>query len=224
MEEALLSGEIQWLRCGRLRLRGLTRADLALLSGDGVSAQLRGAQTYEAWPQAALVEALMRRHPDLQIAVEVDQCVVGGLLACPRAEGPTEVMHPWSRRDESEHWGDARSETNGKLPDESKGILQGLGAVWPGSVRGAQVKKALQIGRQLLVQQRGCEATVSVVRAAGWACGAGMSAPAYLQQVHARAIEDARLSVYLDAGYMMRGYWQAGEAIEVLMRWAYRAH
>src|SRR5690554_4478905 len=123
MEEALLSGEIQWLRCGRLRLRGLTRADLALLSGDGVSAQLRGAQTYEAWPQAALVEALMRRHPDLQIAVEVDQCVVGGLLACPRAEGPTEVMHPWSRRDESEHWGDARSETNGKLPDESKGIL-----------------------------------------------------------------------------------------------------
>ena len=224
MEALRLNEEIRWQRSGRLRLRGLTRGDLALLSGDGVAPEDRRAQTFEAWPQAALIEALMRRHPDMQIAVEVDQCVVGGLLAWPRAEAFGAVLHPWSLREETADLGALRGDIFGEALDSTQGVLQGVGAVWPGAVEGAQVQKALQIGRQLLVQQRGCEATVSVVRAAGWRGAAGMSAPAYLQQVHARAIADARLSIYLDAGYMMRGYWQVGEAIEVLMRWAYRAH
>lgn len=226
MDEAFWSEGVRWLRRGRLRLRGLTRADLALLSGDGVRAPLREAQTHEPWPRQALVQALICRYPELQIAVELDQRVVGGLLACPRAAAPAAVTHPWSQREASHDFWGAFRELPGDTPaDASAGILQGVGAVWPGRVGGAQVQKALQMGRQLLVQQRGCEATVSVVRAAGWARqAAGMSAPAYLQQVHARAIEDARLSVYLDAGYMMRGYWQVGQGIEVLMRWVYRAH
>lgn len=232
MNEMHLGAGFRWQRHGRLRLRPLTRADLASLAGAGMGRSSARTQTLETWPKAAIVEALIRHSPDLQVAVELDQRVVGGLLACPQLTAPKPVMQPWTLRDSATLPGDGLSDLRGGLMGDEIGAsaqaLRGVGAVWLGGGDGPQVQEALRLGRPLMVQQGGCEATFSVVRAAGWQgstkWGGRLSAQAYLQQVHARSIEDVRLGAYLDAGYMMRGYWRVGEAIEVLMRWAYRAH
>lgn len=228
MEELCLDGSVLWRRSGRLRLRRLARADLGALACSTRTSP-GTLQIVECWPEREVAQALIRQFPDLQVAVELDQCVVGALLAywqrCPGAG----VVQPWSRRDSSELWrkvpDDFSQAELSRHTDTSKLAVRGAGAVWPGRFSASQCRKILQLGRQLLVQQRGCASTLSVVRAAGWEqWRPRLSAQVYLQQVHARAIDDVRLSSYLDAGYVMRGYWAVGEAIDVAMRWGYRAH
>ncbi|AWV90565.1 hypothetical protein DN745_15010 [Bradymonas sediminis] len=215
-----VGAKIEWQRRGRVRLRRLSSADLGLLS-QARGATMGRAQIFEAWPKPASVDALMREYPELQLAVEVDQRVVGGLLCQPVRSASAEVLHPWSRREPLV----ARAEEKRSSGEE---VLRGTGAVLLASVSAREAQMALRVGRQLLVQQRGAESTISVVRSVGWRdwseARGPVSAEAYLQQVHARAVEDARLSVFLDAGYVMRGYWQVGDAIDVMMCWTYRAH
>jgi hypothetical protein len=230
MPDDPLNTSFSRLRRGRLTLRELCRADLPALTWIEGIAPTR-AEILEAWPGEEPAKSLIAQFPAAQLAVELGQQLVGALLAYPEPAMLDAVAQPWTRREasslpgwETRHEGgvDAMS----PRADLRDSALRGVAVLWLDVISEAQVQTILTLGRKALVQQLGCEATFSLVRPAAWdAWRERMSPEAFLQQVHAGGIEDARLTPYLNAGYLMRGFWTVDQQqIEVAMIWARRAH
>lgn len=224
--------ELQWQRRARLCLRALARADLRamewLAAAGGVAA--------EPWPAPPEVGRLVGASSNLQVAVEVDQQLVGALLGGLGAP-PEPVAHPWSRRAQpaqpAHPCEDAlRTDLPDSLPPHQCAarspftqVLYGRGCLFAPALTLAQRVHILRIARLAAARQLGCTGSVSRVYAANWAdWRAHLRPEAWVQQVHAGGIIDAALAPYLAAGYLIRGFYTDGDALEVVLQWVNRAH
>lgn len=202
---------VQFVSIGRLRLRRLARADLPALAWLGERADLRGLEPLA--PPEDLAQ-LIASCPWGQFAVERDHRLIGALAASPIGRSPGMAPHPWQRLDEPPL--DLQCVEDGA-------ILMGAGAIWLDNLARDEIIRALTVGRQAVVQQRGLDESISIVRAPSWARWRDQMSPqAFVQQVHAGGISDQTLGPFLAAGWVMRGFWQVEERLEVLLRWRNR--
>jgi hypothetical protein len=160
------------------------------------------------------LDELLERAPEAQVGVELDHQLIGASLAAPTSWRPKQVAQPWDRLGEV-------APAIELAPTGS--ILRGCGTLWLDRLTPDEITRALTVARKATVQQLGLDATCSVVKAAGWPqWRAQMSAEAYLQQVHAGGFGDDALRLLIDNGWVMRGFWSDGEALQVLMWWRNR--
>jgi hypothetical protein len=194
-----------------LRLRPLTRADLPGLES---LLERRLTRQVEALASPEILAALIDSTPQAQVLVELDQEIVGALVAAQTAWRPQTVVQPWDR---------LVGEAPGLEFEPADALLRGCGAFWREDLSAEVIAEVLTVGRKAVVQQLGLDGVASVVEVAGWSKWRSQMGPeAYLQQVHAGGFGDSAVRLLLENGWVMRGFWERGESLEVVMWWGNR--
>jgi hypothetical protein len=205
-----------WKRLARVRLRPASAADREGLRWLSAQAPRRLA-TLEAWPEPAAMQRLLGAGGPGQLAIECDQRLIGASLGYWTHTGPAQAAQPWGALA-----ADGPAALDAAL-DTPAGWLRGAGIFWLDEPCWGPVGSVVHRARLALVQQLGLPGTYSVIDAVDYPqAGSSMSPSAYLQQVHARSIEDRRLSAFLRAGYQMRGFYRHPIAPRVVMIWKSR--
>ncbi len=205
---------IIWKRRDRLRIRALTGADLAALDGlvEQPHAELR---TLEPPAAPAQWRRLLDTHAPLQLAIERGDQLIGAALAAPTAAKPSFAAHPWTALDDMP-----------QAPhDGAQGAhLRGMGLFWRDVLDEQALTETVTLCRKALVQRLGYASIYSVVEAIGYVDWRGALAPAaYVQQVHAGAVDDPVVSTWLEQGFALWGWKTLEGALEVVVRWENRA-
>ncbi|MFP4599668.1 MAG: hypothetical protein ACLFVJ_15530 [Persicimonas sp.] len=208
---------IKWKRRDRLRIRALTGADLEALSW--IDQRPPSALcTLETPVGPAERRRLLDAQPALQLALERGHQLIGAALAAPTLAKAPFAAHPWTAL------GGMPQTPQPSAEGAQQAHLRGMGLLWRDVLDEQAIAEAVTLCRRALVQQFGYESVYSVVEAIGYAGWRETLTPAaYVQQVHAGAVDDPVVSGWLEQGFALWGWMVVEGALQVVVRWQNRA-